>query len=65
VTRVEIKILLLKKGLTQGDIAKKLKVTPGMICGLIGHRFKSRRLQESMAAILEVDSKKLWDQGAD
>lgn len=63
-TPLDIKILLLKKGITQADIARSLKVTPGMINGLIKGRFKSRRLQEEIAALLRVEFKSLWEQKA-
>lgn len=57
---VEIKIILLKKGLKQIDLARKFGVTPGMIHGLIAGKFESKRLKRELVNTLGIPYEELW-----
>lgn len=57
---VEIKILLLRKRITQTQIAQKSNVTVGMVSGVINHRFISQRIRQAIADSLRMKIEQLW-----
>ena len=50
----DIKIALLKAGVKQADIARKVGVTRYMVNKVINHGVGSRRVEEEIEKILEV-----------
>ena len=59
-TPTERKVLLIRKGIKQVDIARECNVTPGMVHGLIVGRFKSKRLKAQIAHLLNTDFNVFW-----
>jgi hypothetical protein len=57
---LKIRILMLRKGITGGDIARKLKVSRTAVNEVIVGRWKSPRVQKAIAEILKVPYEKLW-----
>jgi ribosome-binding protein aMBF1 (putative translation factor) len=54
-TRTEIKILLLEKGMNQTILAEKLGQSPQVICDILAHRRKAYNLRPKIKKILGVD----------
>lgn len=57
---LRIRFLMLKKGITGGDIARPLGVTRVAINQVIKGVFNSPRIREAIANALEVPHEKLW-----
>lgn len=57
---LKIRILMLKKGITGGDIARMLGVTRLAVNGVIQGRWPSPRVQKAIAEALGAPYEKLW-----
>lgn len=60
-SRTEIKILLLEKGLNQTKIARLIGVAPQTVCDLLAGRRKTPGHQEKIAQILNVEKDTIFD----
>lgn len=61
---LKVKVLMVKKKVTQTAIARDLGVTQGTVSSVInGHR-QSRRIKQGIASILGVEYRKLWGRAA-
>lgn len=56
----QIKLKLKMKGIRLADVAKDLGVTPGLVSGALLGRFRSARVENAVAAILETSPEALW-----
>ena len=54
-TRTEIKILLLEKGLNQTALAKKIHVSPQVVCDIFAGRRKAFNLKSKINKVLGTD----------
>ena len=59
-TPLEIRIEMLRKGVTQSSIARTLNVSPSAIRHIIEGTHVSHRIRQAIASALEMDIKKLW-----
>lgn len=60
----KIKALLVEKGIKQKEIAEELAVTPGLVSGVIGGHFNSRRIKQAIADKLKMPYCKVWGKAA-
>jgi lambda repressor-like predicted transcriptional regulator len=58
--RTEIKILMMRKGVTQASIAKQLHIKPVTVCLVIKRVATSRRVQMAIARALGMSFEELW-----
>lgn len=56
---VDIKIALMKAGVKQQDIAKKLGITRQSVNGVIAGRYLSEPVDEAICDVIKVDKKLL------
>ena len=59
-SRTEIKILMMRKGVTQASIAKTLKIKPVTVCLVIKGVANSRRVKQAIAKALKMRVGNLW-----
>lgn len=60
----EIRAELVRQGISQVSIAKKLKITRGAVNGAISRKRKSRRIQRIIAKILKRPYSEIWGEDA-
>lgn len=60
----KIKALLIEKGIKQKELAEELSITPGVISGVIGGHFESRRVKIHIAQRLGMSYRALWGKAA-
>lgn len=60
----KVRALLVEKGIKQKDIAEALDVSPGVVCGVIGGYFSSRRVRKAIADALQMPYEKVWGKKA-
>ena len=60
----KIKSLLVLNGIHQNKIASSLSVTGAAVCRVISGKSKSRRIQEEIARLLNMDVDELWEKVA-
>ncbi len=60
----EIKIKFIERDIKQSHIARKLEVSEAAICRVISGKSKSRRIQETIARLLNMDVDELWEKVA-
>lgn len=58
----DIKALIGKQGVRQIQIARKLKVTPGMVNAVIFSKSKSRRVATAISRVVGLPLAELWPQ---
>lgn len=56
----EIRIALLRGGISQAAIAKKLDVHPSAVCRIIDGTLVSDRVRRAIAAAIGIDVKRIW-----
>lgn len=56
----EIKILLLRKQITQAEIARRLDIKPSTVCNVIKGTATSARVKRAIAKVLELKIEDLW-----
>lgn len=56
----DIKIYFIRNDITQADIAARLKVSNAAICRVISGKSKSRRIQETIARMLNMRVEDVW-----
>lgn len=59
-TAKQIKILLLKKDLSMGELAEKAEYTRTHISNVVNGRHPSRRARKAIASVLDVPVESLW-----
>ncbi|MFA6721040.1 MAG: helix-turn-helix domain-containing protein [Candidatus Cloacimonadaceae bacterium] len=52
---IDIKVNLLRKGVSMRSIAKKLGVSHNAVALVVKHKLMSRRIMEAVAAALDLD----------
>lgn len=57
---LEIRVALLRKGISQREIARQEKVDPGFVNQVVKRRRKTRRIREAIAKALEEPYEKVW-----
>lgn len=60
----KIKALLVEQGIKQAEIAAELNVSGSAVCGVIKRRFRSRLIEQYIAARLAIDYRVLWGEAA-
>ncbi len=58
--RTEIKILMLRKKITQAQIARRLRIKPSTVCNVIKGTAESKRVKKTIAEVLGVPIETLW-----
>lgn len=58
----DIKISFIRNDLTQAEVAARLKVSNAAICRVISGKSKSRRIQETIAKLLNMSVEEVWTQ---
>lgn len=61
---IDIRYLLSKNGLSQVDIARKLKITRQVVCMVINNRKKSRRVRRAIARAIGKRVFDIWPDAA-
>jgi transcriptional regulator with XRE-family HTH domain len=61
---LEVKIQMLKKGVTQTDIARQLGIDNSTVSCVINNGRQSRRVKEAIAKAVDVPFDKLWGKAA-
>jgi lambda repressor-like predicted transcriptional regulator len=56
----EIKIRLIRNGVTQAEIARQLKVAPCTVCEVINGRTVSHRIRVAIADAIKTDIRLIW-----
>jgi transcriptional regulator len=59
-TSTDIKILLLRKKMTQTEVARRLNTTVGMVNHIITRRYNSKRLKKDFADMLKIPVNVMW-----
>jgi len=57
---LKLKVLLLEAGVTQSEIARKIKVTPQTVNHVVNGRFASHRVRTAIAEAVGKDLKVIW-----
>ncbi|MCK9274824.1 MAG: helix-turn-helix domain-containing protein [Syntrophales bacterium] len=57
---IEIRIAMLRKGVTQSFIARSANVSPSAIRHVIEGTHVSHKIRQAIADALEIDIKKIW-----
>ena len=57
---VEIKVALLRAGITQAQIARKTKVHPSHVSRLVEGTKTNDRVRRAIAAAVGIDIKRIW-----
>lgn len=61
----EIKILMLRKKITQAAIARRLRIKPSTVCNVIKGTAQSKRVKKTIAEALGVAVEMLWPKNDD
>ena len=56
----EIRIALMRSGISQATIARKLIVDPSAVCRIIDGKYVSDRVRREIAAAIGIDIKRIW-----
>ena len=59
-TPLEIKIALMKAGITQAEIARKRKVSPALVCLVIKSKLISTQVMQEIAKAINKDVAEIW-----
>jgi len=59
--QTRIKILLLEKGITQADLARRMDVSRSAVNHVINGRVESERIKKGIAKGLGMSYKRLWN----
>lgn len=59
-TRTEIKILLLKKGINQTELSQRVGISPQTLCDILAGRRKTEKYQLKIATIFDLPIEKLF-----
>jgi DNA-binding CsgD family transcriptional regulator len=57
---IERKVLMLRAGIRQSEIARRLGLRSQTVCLVVNGRCKSRRVEEEIARALGVSREALW-----
>jgi lambda repressor-like predicted transcriptional regulator len=56
----EIRIALIRAGITQAEIARQTKVVPSHVCRVIDGTDSNDRVRRAIAAAIGIDIKRVW-----
>lgn len=56
----EIRIALIRAGITQVEIARKVGVYPSVVCRVIDSLTGSDKIRHAIAAAIGIDIKRIW-----
>ncbi len=63
--RATRKYLLDKNGITQAEIARKLKIKPSTVCNVVKGTAESARVKQAIAKALDMAIETLWPDSND